>query len=174
MHIGYAKVMHYAICIMRSITWEHRRDPTKSMHYETYAFISTRQLAASKVPAVENEPMHATGQFVNDLDIRSKQSKLARQTIPSDHARHLCTYHEADGSTVATVIDGALSFSRLSGRPCLGVFLRVAELVSGQYHFKLVTATMLGQGKNAWQAEIDAATELSDFLRLGVKSDEEL
>jgi hypothetical protein len=39
MHIGHAKVMHYAICIMRPITWERRRDPQKSMHYETYALL---------------------------------------------------------------------------------------------------------------------------------------
>ncbi|KAG1720171.1 hypothetical protein EDB19DRAFT_1778495 [Suillus lakei] len=49
---------------------------------------------------------------------------------------------------------------RLSGKPCLGtIFLRAAELVSGKYHYQLVTATMFGQGKNVWQAEIDAAAE---------------
>ncbi|KIJ69902.1 hypothetical protein HYDPIDRAFT_104558 [Hydnomerulius pinastri MD-312] len=54
------------------------------------------------------------------------------------------------------------------------IFLRAAELVSGKYRYKLMAATMLGQGKNAWQAEIDAATELSDFFRFGVKYVEEL
>lgn len=45
------------------------------------------------------------------------------------------------------------------------VFLKAADLVSGKYRYKLMAATMLGQGKNAWQAEIDAAAELCDFLR---------
>ncbi|KAG1725668.1 hypothetical protein EDB19DRAFT_1914987 [Suillus lakei] len=51
---------------------------------------------------------------------------------------------------------------------CAAILLRVAELVSGKYRYKLVTATMFGQGKNAWQAEIDAAAAL-DFFRFGVK-----
>lgn len=49
-----------------------------------------------------------------------------------------------------------------------GIFLRAAELVSGKYRFELMAATMLGQGKNAWQAEIDAAAELADFYRFNV------
>ncbi|KAF5371286.1 hypothetical protein D9758_004244 [Tetrapyrgos nigripes] len=52
------------------------------------------------------------------------------------------------------------------------IFLKAAELVSGKYRYELMAATMLGQGKNAWQAEIDAA--LADFLRFGVKYVQEL
>jgi 1-pyrroline-5-carboxylate dehydrogenase len=71
------------------------------------------------------------------------------------------------------------------------IFLKAADLVSGKYRAKICAATMLGQGKNAWQAEIDAAAEvrdsfarsnggltsgaqLADFLRFGVKYAEEL
>jgi acyl-CoA reductase-like NAD-dependent aldehyde dehydrogenase len=54
------------------------------------------------------------------------------------------------------------------------VFLKAADLISGKYRAKLCAATMLGQGKNAWQAEIDAAAELCDFLRFGVKYTEDL
>jgi hypothetical protein len=39
------------------------------------------------------------------------------------------------------------------------IFLKAADLVSGKYRYKLLAATILGQGKNAWQAEIDAAAE---------------
>ena len=45
------------------------------------------------------------------------------------------------------------------------IFLKAADLISGKYRFKIMAATILGQGKNAWQAEIDAAAELCDFLR---------
>ena len=45
------------------------------------------------------------------------------------------------------------------------IFLKAADLISGKYRYKLMAATILGQGKNAWQAEIDAAAELCDFLR---------
>ena len=54
------------------------------------------------------------------------------------------------------------------------VFLKAADLVSSKYRYDLMAATMLGQGKNAWQAEIDAAAELCDFLRFNVQYAEQL
>jgi len=44
------------------------------------------------------------------------------------------------------------------------IFLKAADLVSGKYRYRLMAATVLGQGKNAWQAEIDAAAEVGLFL----------
>lgn len=46
------------------------------------------------------------------------------------------------------------------------IFLKAADLVTNKYRYELIAATMLGQGKNIWQAEIDAAAELADFFRL--------
>jgi 1-pyrroline-5-carboxylate dehydrogenase len=107
----------------------------------------------------------------------------------------LCTYHEADQATVASAIDGALAAkAEWEGMPWndrASIFLKAADLVSGKYRYKLMAATILGQGKNAWQAEIDAAAEVSvtrivslnkaythsqlvDFFRFGVKYIEEL
>ena len=54
------------------------------------------------------------------------------------------------------------------------IFLKAADLISGKYRYELVALTMLGQGKNAWQAEIDAAAELCDFLRFNVQYAQEL
>jgi 1-pyrroline-5-carboxylate dehydrogenase len=54
------------------------------------------------------------------------------------------------------------------------VFLKAADLIAGKYRYDVMAATMLGQGKNAWQAEIDAAAELVDFLRFNVQYAEEL
>lgn len=45
------------------------------------------------------------------------------------------------------------------------IFLKAADLLSTKYRADILAATMLGQGKNAFQAEIDAASELCDFLR---------
>lgn len=45
------------------------------------------------------------------------------------------------------------------------IFLRASELITGKYRSEIVAATMLGQGKNIWQAEIDAASETVDFFR---------
>ena len=44
------------------------------------------------------------------------------------------------------------------------IFLKAADLISGKYRYELMAATMLGQGKNAWQAEIDAAAEVRDWM----------
>lgn len=54
------------------------------------------------------------------------------------------------------------------------VFLKAADLISTKYRYELMAATILGQGKNTWQAEIDAAAELVDFLRFNVRYAEEL
>ncbi|KZT34310.1 delta-1-pyrroline-5-carboxylate dehydrogenase 1 [Sistotremastrum suecicum HHB10207 ss-3] len=158
-------------------------------------------LASFKVPQVDNEPLKsyapgsaerrglesALAQMKSELPFEVpcivngkpiKTGKLAKQPIPSDHAKHLCTYHEADEATVAAAIDGALKakaqWETLPWNDRAAIFLRAADLVSGKYRYKLLAATMLGQGKNAWQAEIDAAAELADFFRFGVKYVEEL
>lgn len=163
--------------------------------------MSAPQLASFKVPTVENEPMRsyapgsaerkalqaAIAQMESELPFEVpciingqpvKTGDLAKQPIPSDHARHLCTYHRADAATVARAIDGALAakaeWEALPWNDRAAIFLKAADLVSGKYRYKILAATILGQGKNAWQAEIDAAAELSDFLRFGVKYVEDL
>ncbi|KAF8076834.1 delta-1-pyrroline-5-carboxylate dehydrogenase [Lyophyllum atratum] len=163
--------------------------------------MTTPQLAAFKIPAIENEPMRsyalgsverkaleaALTQMEQELPFEVpcivngkavKTGKIAKQPMPHDHARHLCTYHEADEATVTSAIDGALAakaeWESLPWNDRAAIFLKAADLVAGKYRYKLMAATMLGQGKNAWQAEIDAAAELADFLRFGVKFVEEL
>ncbi|GJE87410.1 delta-1-pyrroline-5-carboxylate dehydrogenase [Phanerochaete sordida] len=163
--------------------------------------MATPQLASFKVPEIANEPMRpygpgsaerkalqeAVAQMEKELPFEVpcivngkpvKTGKLAKQPIPADHANHLCSYHEADEATVAAAIDGALAakaeWEAMPWNDRAAIFLKAADLVSGKYRYKLMAATMLGQGKNAWQAEIDAAAELTDFLRFGVKYVEEL
>jgi len=163
--------------------------------------MSTPQLASFKVPNIENEPLRsyahqseerdalvaAVSEMEKELPFEVpcivngkavKTSKLAKQAIPSDHARHLCTYHEADQAVVTSAIDGALAarseWESMPWNDRAAIFLKAADLVSGKYRYKLMAATILGQGKNAWQAEIDAAAELADFFRFGVKFVEEL
>lgn len=84
--------------------------------------------------------------------------------MPHDHANNLCIYHEADAATVAQAIDGALEakyeWESMPWNDRAAIFLKAADLVSGKYRYKLIAATILGQGKNVWQAEIDAAAEV--------------
>lgn len=67
-------------------------------------------------------------------------------------------------SLVAKAIDSSLrakaSWASLPWADRAAVFLKAADLISGKYRYKLMAASVLGQGKNAWQAEIDAAAEV--------------
>ncbi len=90
----------------------------------------------------------------------------------------LATYSKASPQDVKAAIDAALAakpeWESLPFADRAAVFLKAADLISGKYRYDLMAATMLGQGKNAWQAEIDAAAELVDFLRFNVQFAEEL
>ena len=126
--------------------------------------------------------------LISPVQIRT--NNIQKQPLPHDHAHHLCTFHEGTPEVVAKAIDGALKvksvWENLPWSDRAAIFLKAADLVSGKYRYKLMAATMLGQGKNAWQAEIDAAAEvspdsplfrslplsylkLSDFFRFGVQ-----
>lgn len=62
-------------------------------------------------------------------------------------------------------LEAKLSWETLPFADRASVFLKAADLISSKYRYDIMAATMVGQGKNAWQAEIDAAAELCDFLR---------
>lgn len=59
-------------------------------------------------------------------------------------------------------------WSNLGWEHRASIFLKAADLLAGPYRYKMNAATMLGQSKNAYQAEIDSACELIDFLRFNV------
>ena len=107
-----------------------------------------------------------------------KTASILSQVDPSDHSFVIAKYSNASPSDVNTAIDAALkakeSWERLPFADRAAVFLKAADLISGKYRNEIMAATMVGQGKNAWQAEIDAAAELCDFLRFSVQYAEEL
>ena len=98
--------------------------------------------------------------------------------MPHDHAKNICTYHAATPEMVTSAIEGALAakdaWESMPWADRAAIFLKAADLIAGKYRYEIMAATMLGQGKNAWQAEIDSAAEICDFLRFGVKYVEEL
>ncbi len=89
--------------------------------------------------------------------------------LPHEHGRSLGTYHKAGAAEVAQAVaaagDAAEGWSRMAWQDRLAIFLRAADLLAGPYRDVLNAATMLCQSKTAFQAEIDAACELIDFLR---------
>jgi len=92
---------------------------------------------------------------------------------PHDIQHLLGYYYQGDESHVIQAIDAALkaheAWSSLEWNQRASIFLKAAELLAGPYRMKIIAATMLGQSKNVYQAEIDAACELIDFYRFGVK-----
>ncbi|MET4082496.1 1-pyrroline-5-carboxylate dehydrogenase [Pedobacter sp. UYP30] len=98
--------------------------------------------------------------------------KKGRLTPPHDHKHVLGTYSIGDKTHINQAIEAALAaksdWENLSWEHRAAIFLKAADLVAGKYRYKLNAATMLGQSKNAFQAEIDAACELIDFLRFNV------
>lgn len=101
-----------------------------------------------------------------------KTGNKTKQLNPSNHSQTLCTYYEADGELINIAIEGALAareaWEQMPLNDRAAIFLKAADLLANKYRYKVMAATMIGQGKNAWQAEIDAAAEACDFLRFGV------
>jgi 1-pyrroline-5-carboxylate dehydrogenase len=98
--------------------------------------------------------------------------------MPHKHGHVLGTYHKASPEHVKQAVDAALQarkeWSSWSFDDRAAVFLRAAELLTTSWRFTVVAATMLGQSKTAFQAEIDAASELVDFWRFNVAFGQEL
>ncbi len=90
-------------------------------------------------------------------------------TPPHDHQRVIGHAHFGTGEHVKDAIDAALSarpaWSALDWEQRASIFLRAAEMLAGPWRTRINAATMLAQGKNLHQAEIDAACEFIDFLR---------
>lgn len=96
-------------------------------------------------------------------------SSVQSQALPFEHKTKFANYHEADAATIQMAIQAALKvkpeWEAMPFNDRAAIFLKAADLLATKYRYKLMAATMLGQGKNAWQAEIDAAAELCDFWR---------
>lgn len=92
---------------------------------------------------------------------------------PHDHQHVLGNFHRGNKSHVEQAITAALAakeeWENLPWEQRAAIFLKAADLIAGPYRYKLNAATMLGQSKNAFQAEIDSACETVDFLRFNVK-----
>ncbi len=98
-----------------------------------------------------------------------RTGKTRKVVMPCEHKQVLATYHLAGEREVQAAIDAACTARKawleLSWVNRASITLKAAELLSKKYRDLVNAATMLGQGKNAYQAEIDSACEAIDFLR---------
>lgn len=108
--------------------------------------------------------------YIGGKEIRSNNK--VRIAPPHDHKHTLGYFHKSNKEHIQQAIDAALSakpeWEALSWEQRASIFLKAADLIANKYRYKLNAATMLGQSKNPFQAEIDSACELIDFLRFNV------
>ncbi len=108
--------------------------------------------------------------YIGSEEIRTENKKSINP--PHEHKHALGVYHAGDESHVKKAINAALKakekWASISWENRANIFLKAADLLSTKYRPDIVAATMLGQSKNAFQAEIDAACEMIDFLRFNV------
>jgi len=113
----------------------------------------------------EDIPMYIGGKEV-------RTGKLQEIHPPHEKAHLLGKFHEGDESNIKQAIDAALaarsSWAAMSWENRAGIFLKAADLIATKYRYHMNGTTMLGQSKNAYQAEIDSVCELIDFLRFNV------
>ncbi len=150
--------------------------------------------AILKVPTPVNEPVYnyAPGSPERDLlkaaidEITNKKveipliiggkevrtGNLGKVVMPHDHQHVLGEYHQAGEKEINMAIDAAMAakegWANLRWEERAAIFLKAAELLSGKYRYMMNAVSMLSTSKSAYQAEIDAACELIDFLRFNV------
>jgi 1-pyrroline-5-carboxylate dehydrogenase len=109
--------------------------------------------------------------YIGNQEIRT--GNIRNISPPHDHKHIVGVYHLAEKSHVETAIANALetkiSWTNMAWEQRAAIFLKAAELIAGPYRARINAATMIGQSKNIYQAEIDAACELIDFLRFNVE-----
>lgn len=109
--------------------------------------------------------------YIGGKEVTSDSKKP--MSPPHDHQHILGYYSEGNASHVESAIDAAMAakadWANMGWEHRASIFLKAAELIAGPYRAKLNAATMLGQSKNAYQAEIDSACEIIDFLRFNVQ-----
>lgn len=109
--------------------------------------------------------------YIGSEEVRT--GKKRPMSPPHDHQHILGHFHEGDASHVEQAINAALgakeAWESMEWEHRAAIFLKAADLLAGPYRAKINAATMLGQSKNAMQAEIDAACEFIDFLRFNVQ-----
>ncbi|MEJ5351680.1 MAG: L-glutamate gamma-semialdehyde dehydrogenase [Melioribacteraceae bacterium] len=148
--------------------------------------------AKFNVPFPPNEPVKSYAPGTSERTaLKNQLNAMVRQTIeipliiggkeirtgdtdncvcPHDHKTVLAKYHKAGEKEIKMAIDSAMEahkiWSRMEWHDRIAVFLKAADLISlTEWRYILNSATMLGQSKNVFQAEIDSAAELSDFFR---------
>ncbi|ANZ75493.1 BA75_02302T0 [Komagataella pastoris] len=165
------------------------------------AFVNFSQLASFKPPPIKNEPtlefskgslewdylkegiLQLTDNGPIDVPLviggqKIYDREVVPQVNPSNKKQVLANARQATKDDVQNAItaakDAKNKWMSMPLHERSAVFLKAADLISTKYRYKMLAATMLGQGKNVFQAEIDAVAELIDFFKFNVTYASEL
>ncbi len=109
--------------------------------------------------------------FIGGKEVRGE--KKITLNPPHDHKHVLGHFYKSEKAHVSQAIEAAMAarsrWVSLTWEQRAAIFLKAAELIAGPYRAEMNAATMLGQSKNVYQAEIDSACEIIDFLRFNVQ-----
>jgi len=128
--------------------------------------------------AVEKEIAHLRSTKLDiPIIIGGKEIRTSNPTgvavIPHQHAHVLATVHQATADHVKQAIEESLraraEWAAMPFDHRVAVFMKAADLLAGPWRAKVMAATMLGQSKNLFQAEIDCSCELIDFWRFNAR-----
>ena len=151
--------------------------------------------AISQVPTPKNEPVRSYAPGSNEVkSLISTYKKMWKEKVeipmvingkevktdekvtlhsPQDHKHNLGFYYKGGKKQVTEAINSCLKsreeWANLPWEQRASIFLKAADLLAGPYRDTINAATMIGQGKNVFQAEIDSACEAIDFLRFNVQ-----
>ena len=143
--------------------------PTNEPVY-SYAPGSVEREALKKTLAELKSKQIDVPMYIGGQEVRTGNKQPIHP--PHEIAHTLGYFQEGDETHVHKAIEAALaakeSWANMSWEDRAGIFLRAADLISTKYRYFMNGTTMLGQSKNAFQAEIDSACELIDFLRFNV------
>ena len=142
-----------------------QNEPVKEYRVGSPERAALREALKTAKSSEQELPMCINGQAVYT-------EKKIRVAPPHEHAHTLGYIHEGTAAHVNQAIDAALqareNWAAMPWEQRASIFLKAADLIAGPYRAKLNATTMLGQSKNVYQAEIDAACELIDFLQFNV------
>jgi 1-pyrroline-5-carboxylate dehydrogenase len=107
-----------------------------------------------------------------------RTGNTAKVVMPHNHKKIMATYHKAGKAEVRKAIDTAVAaqatWKSMRWEERCAIFLKAADLLATKYRYQINAGAMLCAGKTAFQAEIDAACELIDFLRFNVHYAEQI
>jgi 1-pyrroline-5-carboxylate dehydrogenase len=161
-------------------------------------FAAATAPGALNLPVIKNEPMYpyAAGDthrvkleaalkkllasnplsipaVIGDKEIHATASTKQVVTSPTNHRHVLAEFAETTADmadeAIANSLQAKAAWENLPFTAKAAIFLRAADLLAGPYRYDMLASVMVGQGKNVWQAEIDAAAEAIDFWRFNVQ-----